>query len=162
MERTQPLATRCPEREQHFSFALVLPPVSPQCLPLAKAQETRHWQGNLGNVVHSDHPTNGYRASRGGWKQVGEQSSCPIPSLNSPAHPHPQVCPWFHLLWPDPGPAGPRQQHLPAPSPYCGRGHPPDGRHPAAAGPPGPPAHTGCDPGDGGALYPGQRDGAPR
>ncbi|XP_054518414.2 solute carrier family 22 member 12 isoform X7 [Pan troglodytes] len=74
----------------------------------------------------------------------------------------PEVRLWLHLLRPGPGPAGPGQQHLPAPNVHWCRGHPSQDGRPAAAEPPGPPPHAGRIPVAGGALHSGQHAGAPR
>nr|XP_045228001.1 solute carrier family 22 member 12 isoform X9 [Macaca fascicularis] len=69
---------------------------------------------------------------------------------------------WLHLLRPGPGPAGPGQQHLPAPDVHWCRGHPGQDGRPAAAEPTGPPPHAGRIPVTGRALHSGQHAGAPR
>ncbi|XP_073869425.1 solute carrier family 22 member 12 isoform X10 [Macaca fascicularis] len=74
----------------------------------------------------------------------------------------PEVRLWLHLLRPGPGPAGPGQQHLPAPDVHWCRGHPGQDGRPAAAEPTGPPPHAGRIPVTGRALHSGQHAGAPR
>ncbi|XP_047373579.1 solute carrier family 22 member 12 isoform X4 [Sciurus carolinensis] len=67
----------------------------------------------------------------------------------------------LHLLRPGPEPAGPGQQHLPAPDDHGGRGPPGQDGHAAAAEPPGPPHLAGRLPAAVRALRPGQHAGAP-